>query len=272
MRIHYIATHLLCALALGGLSMAAPPINDAETGLVKGFAAPPDSAAPRTWWHWLNGNVTKEGVTADLESMQRVGIRAATIVVMADGPNGPVRFRSPAFYEMVKFAATEAKRLGIALGLENCSGWSSSGGPWVTPENSMQTVVSSEVTVAGPAHLAAMLPQPETRKNFYRDIRVVAFPALEGDVPMASLLPTITASVADFRDPKRPGGFRLPAATPQATQYLQFEFAQPLAARTLQIDLTQIDNGSGKIEVSDDGQNFQAVRSFNIRKGSGMRR
>jgi hypothetical protein len=57
--------------ALGQASAAARP---AGSSLERGFEDPPDSAKPRVWWHWMNGNVTKAGITADLEWMKRVGI------------------------------------------------------------------------------------------------------------------------------------------------------------------------------------------------------
>jgi hypothetical protein len=254
-------------LALGIFTTQAGPAADP---LAKGFAAPPFSAAPRTWWHWMNGNVTKEGVTADLEAMKRVGVRAATIVIIGGGPKGPISFQSPQFYDMVKFAASEAKRLGIELGLENCAGWSSSGGQWVTPEYSMQIVTSSEKTVTGPATFAEVLPQPHQEKNYYRDIRVIAFPSLEGDgVHMSGASPTVTASAADFHDPKT-HGYRLPYAKPGSPQYLQFEFPQPYQARTFVIDSNWDDNGSGALQASDDGQKFRTLRPFDLRFHCGV--
>jgi hypothetical protein len=238
--------------------------------IAKTFPAPPDSAAPHTWWHWMNGNVTKEGVTADLEAMQRVGIRSATIVIMGGGPPGPIRYNTPEFFDMVKYAASEAKRLGMTIGIENCAGWSSSGGPWVTPANSMQTVVTSEMNVQGPKSFSQALPEPPKQKNYYQDIAVLAFPALEGDVPMAQLSPVITASVPDFRDPKIPGAYRLPLASKDNPQYLQFAFPKPLQARTLQIDMTPLESGRGRVEASDDGKTFRELRGFDIHFQSGL--
>ena len=147
------------------------------TDLAAGFQSPPDSAAPGTWWQWMNGNVTKAGITADLEAMHRVGIRRATIIVIGwDIPPGPARYLSPEWFDLFRFAVSEASRVGIRLGFGNCAGWSSSGGPWVTPENSMQMVVHTETTVTGPTHFSSALPQPTTNEHYYRELRVVAFP------------------------------------------------------------------------------------------------
>ena len=145
--------------------------------LEQGFLSPPDSAKPHTWWHWMNGNVTKEGITADLEAMQRVGIGGAQIFNALEGiPDGPVPYMSPQWLEMFRHAAAEADRLGLELCFHNCAGWSSSGGPWIKPEQAMQTVVTSETQAKGPAQFDAVLPQPRTNLDYYRDIAVLAFP------------------------------------------------------------------------------------------------
>ena len=158
---------LLCSLTL---ALADP--------LESGFLNPPDSAKPQTWWHWMNGNITKEGITADLEAMKRVGISGATIVnADCDIPRGNAPFMSPEWMADFKFAVQEANRLGLHLCLENCAGWSSSGGPWNTVTNSMKKLVTSQVRIVGPTNFDAVLPQPPTLLDFYRDVAVLAFPA-----------------------------------------------------------------------------------------------
>ncbi len=166
------ASLLLTASLCAAVAHAAPPDL-----LAANFAAPPDRAKPHTWWHWMNGNVTREGITADLEAMKRAGVGGAQIFSVSEGiPAGPVRFMSPEFKGMIHFAASEANRLGLELCLHNCAGWSSSGGPWNTPANAMQFVTSSEQQVVGPAHFEAALAQPGSKLGFYRDIAILAFP------------------------------------------------------------------------------------------------
>ena len=151
--------------------------SQAQISLEQGFKNPPPSAKARTWWHWMNGNVSKEGITADLEAMKRVGIQEAQLFnVKLSLPEGPVDYLSAEWLEHFKFAATEAKRLGLELAFHNGAGWSSSGGPWITPEHAMQTVVFSELTVEGGKAFKDNLPQPESRLNYYQDIAVLAFP------------------------------------------------------------------------------------------------
>ena len=151
--------------------------------LEDGFNHPPDSAKPQTWWHWMNGNITKVGITADLEAMKQIGLGGATIVNADCGiPHGPVQFMSSEWQDDFKFSVQEANRLGLNLCLENCAGWSSSGGPWVTPADAMQKITTSEVEVTGPADFDDQLKQPPTKLDFYRDIAVLAFPAPGHDV------------------------------------------------------------------------------------------
>ena len=130
----------------------------------------------------MNGNVTKEGILADLEAMARAGIGGAQIFDVSDGiPAGSVAFCSEEWFDMLAFANEEAKRLGIELALSNCSGWSSSGGPWVKPEDSMKCIVYSETVVRGGGRFCGRLPQPKTVKGFYRDVATLAFPRPAGE-------------------------------------------------------------------------------------------
>ncbi|TSJ44383.1 hypothetical protein FO440_09445 [Mucilaginibacter corticis] len=154
----------------------------AQNTLLAGFKNPPPAAKARTWWHWIDGNVSKEGITADLEAMKRVGIQEAQIVNVGQGyPEGPATYMSPKWLELFRFAVSEAKRLGLEMGFGNSAGWSSSGGPWVTPENAMQTVVYTQTEVTGGNTIHQILPQPNTKFNFYKDIAVIAFPTPKGN-------------------------------------------------------------------------------------------
>lgn len=156
--------------------------------LESGFLQPPDSAKPQTWWHWMNGNVTKTGITADLEAMKQIGLGGATIVNVSEGiPHGDAPFMSAAWRDDFKFAIQEANRLGLEMCVENCAGWSSSGGPWNTVTNSMKRVTTSEIRISGPTNFSGTLPQPQTALNFYRDVAVLAFPATDNPATIKNL-------------------------------------------------------------------------------------
>ena len=150
-------------------------------GLLEGFRNPPQSARSQVWWHWMAGNVTKNGITADLEAMAEVGIGGAILFDAGLGarwgvPEGPIAFNTPEWYAMVRFAAEEAKRLGLELGIANCSGWANSGGPWNTPAHAMKTVCWTSTPIRGGGTVVVKLPQPKDEVGFYADIAVVAFP------------------------------------------------------------------------------------------------
>ena len=154
---------VLLALAAGSICGVTPG-EIAAADLEEGFVEPPDAAKPRTYWWWLNGLVDREGITRDLEEMARVGVGGAQIFDVTDGiPPGPVDYMSDGWRAMVKHAVEEADRLGLELCLHNCAGWSSSGGPWITPELAMQIVTVSESRATGAARFDDQLPQPPTR-------------------------------------------------------------------------------------------------------------
>jgi len=273
MKKYMVAVTLLLALT-GGIQ---GPLMAED--LASGFVNPPPSARAQTWWHWMDGNITKEGITADLEAMAHVGVGGAQIFNAAGGiPDGPIQYNSPEWRELVKHAATEAQRLGLDLCIHNCAGWSSSGGPWNTPEHGMQIVVTSEQRVQGPAHFDAVLPHPPTQFDCYRDIAVLAWRTLASElVTMKSCGPKVTTS-AKHGDAMRlidgkestAVGFALP--TPKEPQFIQLEFAQPFTARTFTLKPAGGMRGcNGRLEVSDDGKIFRTVESFHLPKGSEIR-
>ena len=151
--------------------------------LEQGFRTPPESARPWVYWFWLNGNITREGITADLEAMKRVGIGGVLIMEVDQGaPLGPVKFAGPEWRELFKFVCSEAHRLGLEVNMNNDAGWCGSGGPWITPELSMQKVAWSETRVEGGRRFEGVLPLPRSLRGFYRDIAVLAVPEPAGNV------------------------------------------------------------------------------------------
>src|SRR5689334_21771132 len=129
---------LTFCLGTSALNLHASTASDLE----RGFLHPPDSARPWIFWFWLNGNITSNGITADLEAMQRVGIGGVDISDVDQGtPKGPITYLSPQWLDLFRHTCAEAKRLGLQLSRIDDAGWSGSGGPWITPELSMQKVV-----------------------------------------------------------------------------------------------------------------------------------
>jgi hypothetical protein len=195
------------------LAMLAVQVRAAD--LEKGFAAPPDSAKPWVYWFFMDGNMTREGMTADLEAMKSAGIGGAIILEVNRGiPRGTVDFMSAPWLELIKHAIHEADRLGLEIALGAGPGWCGTGGPWVKPEQSMQHLVASETNVVGPMRFDGVLPQPQPRspffgekalapelrkmwKEFYQDVVVLAFPTPVGGYR----IPDVNEKALYFRAP-----------------------------------------------------------------------
>ena len=142
------------------------------------FKNPPPAVHVHTWWHWMDGRITRDGITKDLESMKQQGIAQTTIlnVGMSAGNDlevKQIKFNTAQWYAMFKWALQEANRLGITIGVHNCDGWSESGGPWITPELSMKKFVFSKIALIKNQPEIKLL-QPSCETSFYRDVAVIA--------------------------------------------------------------------------------------------------
>lgn len=123
----------------------------------------------------MDGNVTKEGITADLKAMKEAGIGGAHIFDVGQGvPAGPINYNTPEWRLLMVHALQEAKRFGLEMTIHNCAGWSSSGGPWVKPADAMKKVVAASVEFEGPGNPS--LPVPTRVGGIYQDISIVALP------------------------------------------------------------------------------------------------
>lgn len=150
-------------------------LSVAEFESVKsGFITPADTNKVWCYWYWLNDDISKEGVTKDLEAMKEAGIGGAFIGnINPDEVNGRVPLFSDQWWEIMVHAVNEGKRLGVDIGTFNCPGWSQSGGPWVKPEMAMRYLTYSETKVNGGAKITANLPKP---KEIFQDVYVLAIP------------------------------------------------------------------------------------------------
>jgi hypothetical protein len=261
-----------------------------SSALDDAFRHPPASAGARTWWHWMNGNVTAEGITRDLEAMKRVGIFGFQIFDVGTGiPKGPVEYLSDEWLKLMQHAAAEADRLGLQFEMHNCPGWSSTGGPWITPELAMQLLVWSETYVRGGGLVDARLPQPQTRLGHYRDACVLAFPSLPGETrSLRDLLSGATSSggpvdVKQLFAGDQATGVELRPATPGQPVSLRLDFAEPFEARAISVHSAPLPPPAGtapagfgggvpnrmSLEVSDDGAQFRSVLDVALAGGGG---
>jgi hypothetical protein len=151
-------------ILLAVLSMYAANAADIEAM----FQDPPESARPWVYWFYMDGNLSREGMTADLEAMKAAGIGGVIIMEVDVGiPRGPVEFMSDEWCALFAHAVREAERLGLEMTLNAGPGWTGSGGPWVKADQSMQHLVASATEVDGPAAFDSVLPKPEPRAPYF---------------------------------------------------------------------------------------------------------
>jgi len=173
----------LAAALFAAASLPAASLPAATASLERLFEQPPAEAQPGVFWPWIAGNVTREGITRDLEWMRANRLRRATIFHLGENlggdlaPSGPVVFNSPEWHAMMRHAAAEAERLGITLGMHNADGWGTAGGPWIEPKDAMKQLTFGRVRVTGGGRNEISLPQPPMKKDYYQDIALLAYPA-----------------------------------------------------------------------------------------------
>ncbi len=181
-------------LAFCWMAMVGFVSSEGDGILKKGFLNPPDCARPGVYWYFMDGNMSKEAMTKDLESMKKAGIGNLVFLEVNVGiPRGKVDFLSEQWQDLFVHAVREAERLGIAITLGVGPGWSGSGGPWVSGKESMQHLVSVSIQVSGSDTKPVILPvpapkppyfgeesfTPELKKRweeYYEDVAVLAFP------------------------------------------------------------------------------------------------
>ena len=271
-------TMVALALAVAGWMLAQGPADP----LAEGFKDPPQSAWPRTWWHWTGGNITKEGITKDLEWMKRVGIAGFQLADVSAGAGQTVEhkilFGSPEWLDAVRHAAAEAERLGLEMTIFSSAGWSETGGPWVKPEQAMKKLVWSETVVEGPQHYSGKLAQPPSNNGpirnlatgggrgtppdptYYGDSAVVAYrtPAEE-----TREQPTVTSSAgpvdgAALLDDDLNSAVTIPAPEGGGPAWVQFEFPHAFTARAITI-AARGGIPTGRVAESDDGTTFRTL-------------
>ena len=238
-------------------------ISGAE--LKKRFLSPPESASPWVFWYWNQASISREGITADLEAMKQSGIGGAYLMTIKDTANPPlmkpvIRQLTPEWWKMIEFAMTEAKRLKLKLAMHVSDGFALAGGPWITPERSMQKVVWTKTLVRG-GSFNEKLEQPETIEGYYQDIAVFAYPSPEGSgISTQAVVPKVTSSNGDsiaklLTDPGNKRNF-----SSDEECWIQYEFERSFTCRSVIIrSRNNFQSNRLLIEVSDDGKTFRSI-------------
>ena len=206
-------------------------------GLAQAFRSPSPESRPDTYFFMIGGNVAKAGMTVDLEAIKEAGIGGINLFHGQFGGPWPgvspqIPCLSPEWDDVIGHAAKECARLGLRLSMQNCPGWALSGGPWIKHENAMRHLSWSHHFADGGGRMEATLPRPPGLD--YRDVSVLAFPAVEGDW-MRPLEPaSVKWSLKD--DPKAWCRGKRQVQVPGGVDVrIEFEFAHPVTVRTLEL-------------------------------------
>ena len=283
------------------LCLAAASAQNQTDPLKSGFENPPQSAHPQVWWHWMNGNITKDGIKLDLEWMHRVGIGGFhnfdAALATPQVVDHRLAYMTPEWKDAFKYATTLADQLGLAEGIAGSPGWSESGGPWVQAKDGQKKYVWSETVIEGGKPFSGKLAHPPTvtgafqdvgihdtlgspndkkPPEFYGDSAVVAFKAAQTDVSIESLHPKMTASggepdYAMLTDGDLVKGTKLPKPKAGESSWIQYAFDTPQTVRAVTVSMN-LPGGIAAmfmggapmrtLEVSDDGQSFHEVEKL----------
>ena len=256
-----LTVSLLCFGGRAGAQVQTKP-----DPLLRGFENPPNSARPRVWWHWMNGNISKPGIKLDLEWMHREGLAGfqtfdAALATPQVVPHRLV-YMTPEWKDAFRYATTIADQLGMEEAIAGSPGWSETGGPWVPASQGMKKYVWSETDVEGGKSTSIVLPHPPASTgafqdlpihdelespdgtkpipHFYADSVVIAYRRPAIDAPFESLHPTITSSggaldvaILTDGDLLKTTDLAIPAAGADA--WIQYEFPQPQTMRAITI-------------------------------------
>ena len=282
------------------LSLSAFPqtTNTSNNSLYKGFATPPNSAKPRVWWHWMNGNITKEGIRKDLDWMKQVGIGGfqnfdANLFTPVLVPKKLV-FMTPEWKDAFKFTTELAAKNGLEMAIAGSPGWSVTGGPWVEPKDAMKKYVWTETRIEGGKLFSGTLPQPADvvgrfqnvqladaglmggfvgkKPNYYHDALVVAYRLPKNEILLSDLKPKVSSSGGNFNLQSLSDGDLntssfLPPQEVGKDMWIQYEFEAPQTFKAFSVagaiwtSMADFDGTplNRSLKVSDDGTNFKEV-------------
>ncbi|MGY2134288.1 glycosyl hydrolase [Hymenobacter sp. HD11105] len=279
---------VLACLALTALPLPTRA-QQAQISLEQGFKEPPEAAWPRTWWHWTKSNVTKEGITKDLEWMKRAGIAGFQLADVAAGSgqtvSEPVVFGTPAWLDAVKHTAAEAERLGLEMAMFTSPGWSLTGAPWVKPAQAMKKLVWSEVSVDGGKSFNSKLPPPPANEGairnlarggpknasdtgFYGDCAVIAY---RTPAPEARLRPSATTNAGRLDaqallDDDLNTALVVKPTEKRGPAWVQYSFPQPTKVQAFTVAGTR-GIPYGRLLASMDGQQFTTLAALPGKQG-----
>src|SRR5580704_6637366 len=288
--------------AIGVLCIAGAALaQNAGDPLKKGFDDPPGGARPRVWWHWMNGNISQEGIKLDLEWMHRVGVAGYqnfdAALQTPQVVDKRLAYMTPEWKEAFKYAVGLGDELGMEMAIAGSPGWSETGGPWVPPSQGMKKYVWSETVLEGGKPFTGQIAHPPSDTGafqsigireefgrpaasppeFYADAVVVAFRVPSAELGDDTAQAKITSS-GEGLDPAvlSDGGLekttKVPIPALGSESWIQFEYPSPHTIRAvtyvtkdprfIEQLATGISAPEKTLEASDDGQNFRKIVSL----------
>jgi len=242
---------------------------EAQSSLFENFKNPPAEAKPWTFWYWMHGAVSRDGIKADLKAMQEIGLGGAYLMPIK-GVEGttyskPLTQLTPEWWEMVRYSFQMADSLGLKMGMHISDGFALAGGPWIKPAESMQKVVFTDTIIKGGKIANLQLRQPETVQNYYEDIAIYALPLLKSISQGEGFRERSGVSIAS-NNPDDTIPFSTPGKDFRSEQpcYIQYSFTSPLTLRSIEVIPAGNNIQSQRLTVSasNDGVNFRLVKQL----------
>ncbi|MBD5266437.1 MAG: DNA-binding protein [Bacteroides sp.] len=239
-----------------------------QSALEQVFVEPPFEANPWCFWYWMYGAVTEEGIKADLEAMKQVGLGGTYLMPIKSVEAGPqyegkAPQLSPEWWRLVGRSMEIADSLGLKLGMHICDGFALAGGPWISPAESMQKVVTADTIVKGGVVENLLLPVPENYEGYYEDIALLAMPVKGRKV---SQKPKITVGNvdADVAPGKGVNIDEKGVIRSSVPCWIQYEYDTPVNVSNVEIVLSGNNYQAHRLKVlaSDDGKNFREVKQL----------
>ncbi|WP_319231994.1 glycosyl hydrolase [Draconibacterium orientale] len=290
---------IVIVLSIGFFSCSQEKQEPSYENVYNEFKNPGKEARPRVWWHWMNGNITKDGIRKDLEWMKRSGIGG--FQNFDAGLTTPqivekrLSYMTPEWKDAFQFTTNLADSLDLEMAIAASPGWSQTGGPWVPAKDGMKKLVWREQRIKGGQQFEGIIPRPdhstgnflnvpmageeavftkgeEAQDEYYEDIAVIAYRIPEQDQLLAELRPRITSSGGNFTleqltDGDLANSGLLPRDDKEGYAWIQYKFNQPQTIKAITVVSNEVrgqweavpPTPNKSLEVSHDGINFQKI-------------
>ena len=233
-----------------------------------------DTTKPWTFWYWMYGAVSEEGIKADLKAMKDAGLGGCYLMPIRGAEErseygGKANAMSDNFWHLVDVALAEADALGLEMGIHVCDGFALAGGPWIKPEESMQKIVFCDTIVRGGPHHFQMA-KPQHYGDYYEDIATYAIPVAELNLEAFAYRGADLKTTYSLKSGNKTTYSSEVTVNDKGVYcadspcWFQYEFKQPTLIFNVEIEPsgTNIQCQRLLVKSSDDGVNFQTVKQL----------